>query len=77
MNIILNGKPAEVAAVRLDDLLAELGFADAVVATALNEDFVPKDRRGETEIFRASVTAVCINKDGRPIRLPAEIRALM
>ncbi len=34
-------------------------------------------RRGETVIFRASVTAVCINKDGRPIRLPAEIRALM
>ncbi|WP_299638299.1 tol-pal system-associated acyl-CoA thioesterase [uncultured Ruegeria sp.] len=34
-------------------------------------------RRGETEIFRASVTAVCINQDGRPVRLPAEIRALM
>ncbi|MCX8952812.1 tol-pal system-associated acyl-CoA thioesterase [Ruegeria sp. NA] len=34
-------------------------------------------RRGETEIFRASVTAVCINKAGKPIRLPAEIRALM
>ncbi|WP_298849880.1 tol-pal system-associated acyl-CoA thioesterase [uncultured Ruegeria sp.] len=34
-------------------------------------------RRGETEIFRALVTAVCINKDGKPIRLPAEIRALM
>ena len=33
-------------------------------------------RRGETEIFRASVTAVCINKAGKPIRLPAEIRAL-
>lgn len=34
-------------------------------------------RRGETEIFRASVTAVCINKASKPIRLPAEIRALM
>lgn len=34
-------------------------------------------RRGDTEIFRATVTAVCINKDGKPIRLPAEIRALM
>ena len=33
--------------------------------------------RGETEIFRATVTAVCINSDGKPIRLPAEIRALM
>ena len=34
-------------------------------------------KRGETEIFRATVTAVRINKDGKPIRLPAEIRALM
>lgn len=50
MNIILNGKPAEIAAARLDDLLAELGFADAVVATALNEDFVPKDQRGDIKL---------------------------
>lgn len=33
-------------------------------------------RRGETEIFRAVVTAVCMNSEGRPVRLPAEIRAL-
>ena len=63
MNIILNGKPAQVAAARLDDLLAELGFADAVVATALNEDFVPKDRRGEIEI-----------KDGDRLEVVAPLR---
>ncbi|SDD29403.1 tol-pal system-associated acyl-CoA thioesterase [Ruegeria marina] len=34
-------------------------------------------RRGETEVFRAMVTAVCMNAEGRPVRLPAEIRALM
>lgn len=34
-------------------------------------------RRGETEIFRASVMAVCMNTEGKPVRLPAEIRALM
>ncbi len=34
-------------------------------------------RRGAQELFRATVTAVCINKEGKPIRLPAEIRALM
>ncbi len=34
-------------------------------------------KRGETEIFRAVVTAVCMNKEGKPVRLPAEIRALM
>ncbi|WP_170561048.1 tol-pal system-associated acyl-CoA thioesterase [Ruegeria atlantica] len=34
-------------------------------------------KRGDTEIFRASVTAVCMNAQGKPVRLPAEIRALM
>ncbi len=34
-------------------------------------------KRGETEIFRAVVTAVCMNAQGKPVRLPAEIRALM
>lgn len=33
--------------------------------------------RGETEIFRAVVTAVCMNAQGKPVRLPAEIRALL
>jgi len=34
-------------------------------------------KRGETEIFRATVTAVCMNAEGKPVRLPAEIRALL
>ncbi len=34
-------------------------------------------RRGETEVFRATVTAVCMNAQGKPVRLPAEIRALL
>ncbi|MFS4582279.1 tol-pal system-associated acyl-CoA thioesterase [Phaeobacter sp. C3_T13_0] len=34
--------------------------------------------RGETELFHAVVTVVCVNADtGSPIRLPAEIRALL
>ncbi|GAA6199999.1 tol-pal system-associated acyl-CoA thioesterase [Aquicoccus sp. SU-CL01552] len=33
--------------------------------------------RGETPIFTAAVTAVCMNAEGRPVRLPAEIRALL
>ncbi len=33
-------------------------------------------RRGEDPIFTARVTAVCMNKAGKPLRLPAEIRAL-
>lgn len=34
-------------------------------------------KRGDTEIFRATVTAVCMNGQGKPVRLPAEIRALL
>ncbi len=35
-------------------------------------------KRGETALFCAKVTAVCVSAEGgRPTRLPAEIRALM
>ncbi|MEL7469540.1 MAG: sulfur carrier protein ThiS [Pseudomonadota bacterium] len=47
MRITLNGEPRDVTAVRLTDLLDELGFGDARVATALNEQFVAVgDRAG-------------------------------
>ena len=31
--------------------------------------------RGETCLFKAEVTAVCMSVEGRPTRLPAELRA--
>ncbi len=34
-------------------------------------------KRGDQVIFTASVTAVCMNAAGKPVRLPAEIRALI
>ena len=39
--------------------------------------FDQKVMRGEDLIFKARVTAVCMTTEGRPTRLPAEIRALM
>ena len=30
--------------------------------------------RGEVPVFRALVTAVCMSTEGRPVRLPAELR---
>ncbi len=50
MKIMLNGAETEIAAARLADALVELGYADAVVATAVNEEFVPKEARAEHEI---------------------------
>ena len=48
--IVLNGEPAETAAATLAELLAELGFAEAQVATALNGDFVPRAARAATRL---------------------------
>ena len=38
--------------------------------------FDQKVMRGEQLIFRALVTAVCMTTQGKPARLPAEVRAL-
>lgn len=46
MNVQVNGEWHEVHATDLAAALAELGFADAVIATAVNGEFVPADARG-------------------------------
>lgn len=40
MRIFLNGDPHDIAASTIAMALQELGFADSVVATALNGEFV-------------------------------------
>lgn len=45
MTLLLNGQPLEVTATTLAEALAELGYADKVVATAVNGDFVAVRRR--------------------------------
>ena len=45
MQITINGERTEVRAETLSALLDELGYGDAKVATALNEDFVPATAR--------------------------------
>lgn len=50
MKVVVNGIAQDLAATRLDAALVELGFADAVVATALNGDFVARTQRSDTPI---------------------------
>jgi sulfur carrier protein len=50
MKIILNGDRREVRAQSLAAALDELGFADAVVATALNGEFVAASARRATAL---------------------------
>ena len=50
MKIFLNGDARELSAGTLDAALAELGYAQATVATAVNGEFVPKAERPETRL---------------------------
>ncbi|UOA32172.1 hypothetical protein DSM110093_01956 [Sulfitobacter sp. DSM 110093] len=50
MKIEVNGDTREVAAAQLDAALAELGWAEAKVATALNGTFVPAGARSATTL---------------------------
>ncbi|MEO1948514.1 sulfur carrier protein ThiS [Thioclava sp.] len=50
MQIIVNAKPHEIAAQDLAAALAELGFANPAIATALNGQFVPRANRAETRL---------------------------
>jgi sulfur carrier protein len=45
MTIIVNGKPRTVAAATLDEMLTELGYAGARVATAHGGEFIPAGQR--------------------------------
>jgi len=64
-----------VAAARFDDELTVETDMTSISGARLVMDQVVK--RGEDTIFKAQVTAVCMNDRGRPVRLPAEIRALL
>ena len=50
MQIVINGEPAETAAASLAGVLIELALDNAVIATALNGDFVPAGRRPDQAI---------------------------
>lgn len=50
MNILVNGRQREVAAADLLSLLDELGYCNAVIATALNGEFVPNTARASARI---------------------------
>ena len=50
MTLIVNGEPREVAALSLAEALEVLDYADAIVATALNGEFVPARRRDATPL---------------------------
>lgn len=50
MEIIVNGAKREMAAATLADVLDQLDYGAAVVATALNSHFVPVSARSSTPL---------------------------
>ncbi|MFC7065525.1 sulfur carrier protein ThiS [Brucella rhizosphaerae] len=50
MTIVLNGEVVETTAANLAALLTEIELDEAVVATALNGEFIAGDERETTEI---------------------------
>ena len=50
MIVFLNGESREVQSNTLDGAMAELGFGDTVVATAVNGDFVASANRASTQL---------------------------
>ncbi|QBF32978.1 tol-pal system-associated acyl-CoA thioesterase [Thalassococcus sp. S3] len=63
-----------IATAKFEDLLEVETVASSITGARLVMDQVVW--RGEDVIFRAVVTAVCMNDKGVPVRLPAAIRAL-
>ncbi|SEV89228.1 acyl-CoA thioester hydrolase [Cognatiyoonia koreensis] len=62
-----------LAAAKLGDRLDVLTDHDA--ASPVRWVFAQRVMRGDTLLFQAQVTAVCMSTGGKPTRLPAEIRA--
>lgn len=64
-----------LSAARFDDELVIETEMVSVTGARLTLD--QRVRKAERDVFRARVTAVCMNAEGKPVRLPAEIRALL
>ncbi len=64
MRIFLNGEPTDVQAHELAAALTELGYGDAVVATAVNESFVPASARQATALREGDRVEVLAPRQG-------------
>lgn len=58
MRILVNGERQEVASTTLEAVLVELGYRAALVATAVDGDFVPASARGTCRIDENSAIEI-------------------
>jgi sulfur carrier protein len=64
MRIEVNGEAREVEAPNLALLLAELGYGDVLVATALNQEFIRAKDRGETPLRAGDAVDIVSPRQG-------------
>jgi sulfur carrier protein len=64
IELTLNGEKRRVHARDLAALPAEIGLADAVFATALNGEFVPKGRRAACRLNAGDVVEIVAPMQG-------------
>ena len=64
MKIRVNGEVQEIQALHLDAALRELGFTNALVATALNGDFVPRGQRPQMALAEGDALEILAPMEG-------------
>ena len=64
INIVVNGEATETGAATLAELVAQLGFGEGTVATALNGDFVPRGARAGTNLAADDEVEVVAPRQG-------------
>lgn len=64
MKLVVNGEAVDSTATTLADLLAELGKAQAKVATAVNEQFVPAGLRAAQALNKGDRVEIVAPRQG-------------
>jgi len=64
LSLVVNGDPIAVAARDLAEALIVLGYADAIVATALNGEFVPARKRGAAALSEGDRIEIVAPRQG-------------
>lgn len=64
LRISVNGEPCTTEARTLAELVAEAGFADARIATAVNGDFVPQRARAARSLAEGDRVEIVSPRQG-------------
>ena len=64
MKILVNAETRVVSAQVLSDILVELGYGDVKIAAALNESFVAKPARTQTQVVAGDRLEIVTPRQG-------------